>query len=95
MEQLTREYFEKGMSNFMDKLEKFATKDDLVKLEEKMATKDDLKSQTIELKQYVAESFETQQIWMDERFKEQIVNYDVRERVGRLEKEVVKLKLAH
>lgn len=95
MEQHTREYFDKGIANI---LEKMATKDDLAKLKAEMVTKADLKvqleAQTSELKKYVAESFETQQIWMDERFKEQIENYDVRERVGKLEKDVAKLKLS-
>ena len=60
----------------------------------KMATKDDLKAQTVELKQYVAEAFETQQTWIEGRFDELIVKYDVRERVDKLEKDVAKLKIS-
>ena len=76
--ELTREYFDKGLANLMEKM---ATKDDLAKLkselEAKMVTKDDLKlqlvAQTKELKQYTTDAFEVQQEWMDERFKELII----------------------
>lgn len=99
--QLTQEYFDKGIANI---LEKMITKDDLAKLElrvggieDKMVTKDELKiqleRQTTELKQYTNDAFETQQTWMDHRFDELIVKYDVRERVNVLEKDVDQLKL--
>jgi hypothetical protein len=99
--ELTQEYFDKGISNVLEKvtnLEKvIATKNDLAKLKAEIITKQDLKqqleSQTSELKQYVTESFQTQQVWMDSRFEELIEKYDVRERVHKLEKDVAKLKL--
>lgn len=56
---LTKEYLDK-------KLENFATKDDL----KAFATKEDLKDQTKELKGYVKDSFEVQQVYIDERLKE-------------------------
>lgn len=80
--ELTQEYFDKGLSNI---LEKMVTKDEL---------KIQLGAQTQELKKYTHEAFETQQQWMDERFKELIMTYDVRDRVTRLEKDVSQLKLA-
>jgi hypothetical protein len=68
-------------------------------IESVMVTKADLKEalngQTAELKDYTHQAFEAQQIWMENRFDELIVKYDVRERVDKLEKEVSKLKLAH
>ena len=82
--ELTKEYFDKGLGNVLEKI---------ADIEGKMATKDDLKAQTVELKQYTTQAFETQQVWMDERFNELIVKYDVRERVGKLEKDVAQLKL--
>jgi hypothetical protein len=92
--ELTQEYFDKGIADIMEKM---ATKEDLAKLkfdlESKMPTKDDLKAQTVELKQYTTQAFETQQVWMEQRFDELIVKYNVRERVGKLEKDVAKLKL--
>ena len=55
------------------------------------ATKNELKlqmdAQTKELKDYTHQAFEAQQVWMDERFRELIVKYDVRERVEKLEQE--------
>ena len=94
--ELTQEYFDKGIANLMEKM---ASKDGLKKLEESlrfdMATKEDLKAQTLELKQYTNQAFETQQVWMEQRFDEVVVKYDVRERVTKLEKEVKQLKLSH
>jgi hypothetical protein len=58
-----------------------------------MSTKDDLAAQTRELKQYTHQSFEIQQDYLDERFNELIVKYDVRERVVKLEKDVAQLQL--
>lgn len=79
--ELTQEYFDKGLGNLM----------------EKMVTKDDLKlqlaAQTKELKQYTTDAFTVQQEWMEERFKELIVVYDVRDRVEKLEKEFQDFKL--
>ncbi len=86
---------------------KMVTKEELTKVESKligridsieakMVTKNDLKvaldAQTVELQDYVHQSFETQQDYMDERFGELIEKYDVRERVGILEKDVAILK---
>jgi hypothetical protein len=60
--QLTQEHFDGSLGN----------------LAEKMVTKDDLKlqldAQTKELKQYTNDAFATQQVWMDERFKELLSN---------------------
>ena len=73
--QRTVEYFDRTLDEKLDekldkklddKLRGFATKDDL----KNFATKDDLKAQTAELKSYVKESFEVQQDYVDERFKE-------------------------
>ncbi len=50
-----------------------------------LANKADLAAQTADLKAYVMEAFEIQQVWIDERFKELIVPYDVCRRVARLE----------
>ena len=89
--ELTKEYFDKGLGNILEKVA--GLEDRMVNLEAKVATKDDLAAQTKELKQYTNEAFETQQVWMEQRFGELIVKYDVRERVGRLEKDVAQLKL--
>jgi hypothetical protein len=90
--ELTQEYFDKGLINLMEKMD---TK--MANLEAKMVTKDELKTQLAaqskELKQYTAEAFEIQQEWMDERFKELIPKYDLRDRVTKLEKDVAQLKL--
>ena len=56
--ELTQEYFDKGLANL---LEKVATKEDLTKA---------LNAQTAELKDYIHQSFETQQTYIDERIKE-------------------------
>ena len=86
--QLTQEYFDKGLTNILERLEDVRAT---------MVTKDDLKvqldAQTKELKDYTTQAFETQQVWMEERFGELIVSYDMRERVGKLEKDVLELKL--
>ena len=63
--QLTQEYFDKGISKSIKKVN-----DRITGLEANIATKDDLKGQTVELQQYTTQAFETQQIWMDERFNE-------------------------
>ena len=65
-EKLDTKLDEKLDKKLDDKLRGFATKDDL----KNFATKDDLKAQTAELKSYVKESFEVQQDYVDERFKE-------------------------
>ena len=100
--ELTQEYFDKSIGNVLEEVAGVKTglgalAGKLSNLEAKMVTKVDLKSaleaQTQELKEYTHQSFETQQVWMDERFKELIVAYDVRDRVGKLEKDVAHLKL--
>jgi hypothetical protein len=48
--------------------------------------------QTVELKQYVHESFETQQVYIEERFKEVLDTIDVRERVEKHEVELQRIK---
>jgi hypothetical protein len=100
--ELTKEYFDKGIGNILEQVTDVKTglrtlEAKVTNLEAKMVTKDELKNaleaQTKELKDYTHESFETRQVWMDERFKELIVAYDVRERVVVLEKDVAHLKL--
>ena len=87
------------------KITGMATKEGLAKLElrtanleAKIVTKEDLKAaldaQTLELQDYVHQSFEVQQEYMDERFGELVEKYDVRERVSVLEKDVAVLKLS-
>jgi len=61
--ELTQEYFDKGLSNLLGQI-----KGKMSTIEAKMATKGYLKVQTIELKQYTHEAFETQQQYLDERF---------------------------
>ena len=87
--ELTQEYFDKGINNILEKVADVKT--DVVKLESKLTAKID--AQTVELKQYTTDAFTVQQEWMDERFKEQIVKYDVRDRVEKLEKQVARLSL--
>lgn len=93
--ELTKEYFDKALENLMGTI---ATQENVARLENKMgtdtalirlemATKADLAAQTKELKQYTTDAFEIQQDWMDERFKEAIVKFDVRDRVEKLEKQ--------
>jgi len=92
--QLTQEYFDKGITNLMEKI---ATKEDLAAMRAEMVTKADLKvqleSQTEGLKAYVHQAFETHQAWTQEYFNEVIVNYDLRDRVVKLEKDEAQLKL--
>jgi hypothetical protein len=94
--ELTKEHFDKGISDLKMHISSLDTR--LTRVGENMVTKDHLKqalnAQTTELQDYVHQSFEAQQDYMDERFKELIVNYDTRERVLLLEKDVAKLKLA-
>jgi hypothetical protein len=84
--QLSKEYFDKGMSNLMETL---TGKIDA--LETKMTAKSDI--QTGELKSYVHQAFEAHQAWTAEHFNELIEAYDVRERVVKLEKDVAQLKM--
>ncbi len=98
--ELTQEYFDKGLANIVDEIGSLkkimATKDDIKAIRAEMATKEELKNQladqSTELKEYVQESFAAQQVWMDERFRELIVKYDVRQRVEKLEKEFLEFK---
>ena len=85
--ELTQEYFDKGISNLMDKIR--------VEMVSKTDLKVALQTQTVELKDYTHQAFEAQQTWMEHRFDELIVKYDVRERLSVLEKEVTQLKLGH
>lgn len=90
--ELTQEYFDQGMGNLLEKIDKR-----FENIETNMVTKSELKdsldAQTKELKGYTHQAFETQQVWMEERFDELVVAYDVRDRVDRLEKDVAHLKL--
>lgn len=63
--QRTVEYFDKSLDEKLDK-----------KLDEKLDEK--LAAQTKELKSYVHESFETQQMYLDERFKELTAGMEVK-----------------
>ena len=89
--ELTQEYLDKGLANQLE-----ATNENLKKAAAPLVTKQELsvqlETQTAELKQYTNDAFEAQQVWMDERFKELIVKYDVRERVEKLEKEFREFK---
>lgn len=76
--ELTQEYFEKGLQNLENNITK--------KIDEK------IDAQTEELKAYVHESFETQQVFIEESFKEhKVPGLDAR--VTKVEMEVEKLKL--
>ena len=77
--ELTQEYFDKGLSNLINKIDS--------KIDSK------IDEQTRDLKDYTHQAFETQQQWMKERFKELIVMYDVKERVEKLEQEMPEMKL--
>lgn len=98
---LTKEHFDKGLANLMGEIADIksvmVTKDELEAVKSVMVTKDELKNelaaQTAELKQYTNEAFETQQVWIDERFDELIKTYDVRDRVAKLETEFHDFKL--
>lgn len=72
--ELTKEYFE---SYLEEKLEQKLEEKLDQKLDEKLkpfATKQDLTDQTLELKSYVHESFEAQQVYIDARFTELLEN---------------------
>ena len=82
--QLTQEHFDNSLNNLFK---------ELADIKRNIATKTNLKDLSAELKDYVAESFETQQFWMDERFEGLISAYDVRDRVNKLEKDFLEFKL--
>lgn len=79
--ELTKEYFD-------EYLKKLATKNDL----KNFVTKDDLSDQTTRLVAYIQEAFEHQQIYIDERFKEQLAATELEPRVSRLERKVFNIK---
>jgi len=94
--ELTQEYFDKGIANLLEAVKE--TIDEKIKeAVAPLATKEELhtglQSQTVELKQYTNQAFEAQQVWMENRFDELIVKYDVRERVTKLEKQFKEFKL--
>lgn len=76
--ELTQEYFDK-------QLQKLATKDDLT---------DAVETQTKELKDYIHQSFETQQEYIDERFNELMDQTMVKEDVAHLKTEIAQIKTA-
>jgi hypothetical protein len=86
--ELTQEAFDKGIANLLDKV---ATKDELTSL----ATKNDLtkalNAQTVELKDYIHQSFETQQVYIDERIKELTELEQMRSEIKVLRSEVERL----
>ncbi len=94
---LTKEHFDTGISDLKMSLNSLdgrvsSIEQKLETIEEKMVTKVELAIQTKELQQYTDDAFATQQIWMEERFKELIAMYDVRERVEKLEQEFREFK---
>lgn len=77
--ELSKEHFYKGLENLGKRLDDLPTNADLAK-------------QTEELKDYVHQSFEAQQMYMEERFKEIIDMLDVRNELRLLSLDVVKIK---
>jgi hypothetical protein len=75
---VTQDYFDSALLNVLEKLDKIDRRFDI---------------QTAELKDYTHQAFEVQQEYMDERFGELIMHYDVRDRVDRLEREFMEFKL--
>lgn len=61
---------------------------------EKLASKDDLQIQTKELKDYIHESFEKQQEYIDERATEIMEQNKVKEDVAMLKRELAQIKTA-
>jgi len=86
---LTKEYFDQGLLNIMEKM---VTKEDIDTL--RIATKADLDARTVELKQYTQQAFEVQQLWLEERFDDLAEKNDVSKRVEKLEKDVALLKFS-
>jgi protein associated with RNAse G/E len=76
--ELTQEYFDQ-------QLQKLATKEDLNAA---------LETQTKELKDYIHESFATQQQYIDERFNELMDQTKVKEDVALLKTELAQIKAA-
>jgi hypothetical protein len=76
--ELTQEHFDKQIES----------------LRTDMATKTDLAAQTLELKTYIHESFDTQQIYIDERFHELSDSMEVKEEVVKLKQDVTQIKTA-
>lgn len=76
--ELTQKYFDQ-------QLQKLATKEDLTAA---------LETQTKELKDYIHESFETQQEYIDERFNELMDQTKVKEDVAQLKTELAQIKTA-
>ena len=66
-------------NQFESEISKLVTKDHFENEVSKLATKDALAEQTIELKGYVQEAFETQQEFIDVRFNELIGKMHIRE----------------
>jgi hypothetical protein len=80
---LTKEYFDKALKNL-------ATKDDLKKL----ATKDELAKQTQLLMAHTADQIEGLARMIEAGFQDVQERLDVKERVGKLERELKKIKEA-
>jgi gas vesicle protein len=76
--ELTQEYFDQ-------QLQKLATKDDLTSA---------LETQTKEIKDYIHESFETQQEYIDERVSELADQTKVKEDVAVLKQDMAQIKAA-
>jgi hypothetical protein len=72
MSELTKEYFDRGLENLGKRLDGLVANERLTKK---------LDDQTRELKDYTHQAFETQQTYMEERFKEVIDLLDVRKGV--------------
>jgi hypothetical protein len=56
--------------------------------------KSQIQAQTDELKNYIHESFETQQVYIDERFAELFDGMKVKEEVAQLKEDIVQIKAA-
>ncbi len=76
--EITQEHFDKQLENLHTNI----TQDITSKIDQ----------QTIELKTYIHESFKTQQVYVEERFKETISANDVRKDVEALKIDMQKIK---
>ena len=85
MELVTKEYLDQSLEKL---IERFDTRLD-EKLDEKLDSK--LAEQTRELKAYVHESFEAQQIWIDERFAELLDNHHLQHQVQKIQLAMTKV----
>lgn len=83
--ELTQEYLDRQLQNL-------ATKDDVQAIKDDFNTA--LEGQTKELKNYIHDSFEKQQEYIDERATEIIEQNKVKEDVAMLKRELAQIKTA-